>query len=35
MVRMKTLELRRGDYEDQVVNLQKCVKGNNEVIKEL
>lgn len=35
MVRMKTLELRCGDYEDQVVNLWKHLKNNNEVIKEL
>nr|XP_023912936.1 uncharacterized protein LOC112024543 [Quercus suber] len=35
MVRIKTPELRCKDYEDQVVNLWKCVKGNNEVIKEL
>nr|POF18990.1 hypothetical protein CFP56_26422 [Quercus suber] len=35
MVRMKTFELRCGDYEDQMVNLWKRVKNNNEVIKEL
>ena len=35
MVRMKTLELRCKDYKDQVVNLWKHVKGNNEVIKEM
>ena len=32
---MKTLELRCEDYKDQMVNLQKRVKNNNEVIKEL
>ena len=35
MVRMKTLELRYEDYEDQVVSLQKHLKNNNKVIKEL
>lgn len=35
MVRMKTLELRCDDYKDQMVNLQKHVKNNNEAIKEL
>uniref|UniRef100_A0A7N2MSK0 Uncharacterized protein n=1 Tax=Quercus lobata TaxID=97700 RepID=A0A7N2MSK0_QUELO len=32
---VKTLELRCGDYEDQVVKLQNHLKSNNEVIKEL
>ena len=35
MVGMKTIELRCGDYEDQMINLRKHVKNNNEVIKEL
>lgn len=34
-VRMKIIELRCGNYEDQVINLWKHVKGYNEVIKEL
>ena len=32
---MKTLELRCDDYKDQMVNLRKHVKNNNEAIKEL
>ena len=34
-MRMKTLELWCRDYEDQMANLWKRVKNNNEVIKEL
>lgn len=35
MARMKILELRCEDYEDQVVNLWNCLENNNEVIKGL
>ena len=35
MVRIKTLEQRCGDYEDQLVSFKKHQKDNNEIIKEL